>query len=124
MATVQSRKKSVLILHGSEMHASYYGECYEDTEKVSLKRRGCIINTALHNTRVSLKLFISENVFQTNRINYKQVYIECLENMARNREREIILQNRGSDNENQLRYRRNANVKIVIEHSSNKCKCL
>ncbi|KAK8799266.1 hypothetical protein WA171_006013 [Blastocystis sp. BT1] len=38
----------------SEIHASYYGDCYEDKDRVSWKRKGCILNTALHNTEVSL----------------------------------------------------------------------
>lgn len=36
----------------SEFHASYYGDCYDSTGKVSLKRKSCIVNSGRNNTRV------------------------------------------------------------------------
>ena len=36
----------------SEFHASYYGDCYDPKDKVSLKRKSCIVNSGRNNTRV------------------------------------------------------------------------
>ena len=80
----------------SEFHASYYGDCYDPADKVSLKRKSCIVNSGRNNTRVSDVAHCNmKNLFPVSSADYRSVYQRCVAAIEENREREVISGSKG-----------------------------